>query len=420
MRLFFSLHLRNFKQLLVIIAIVGFCISLPAQASAATTSAAPNACKNTVSNTTSGTSDNDPFSPDLGYNQLKCLLPDSSIGSLGALFLTAWNWASTAVGILAFLGILVTGIMYITAGGDPDKAKKAQQNLIWIVTGIVIWLVSFLVLGGIRDLLVSGGKLKFDTTTSDSANTTNNDTSKTAPSSQLTNAASVVLIQAGTISPATLKITQNTTVIWKNADVTTHILELNAALSNGTALSVINPTPGQTQNYLFTIPGKYVYEEKDANGTTFRTQTITVTASSALATSCPAQLTTSTGSQIAIANNGYSPSTLNVIVGTEVTWTNYDAITHSVTDDATQSTASGPSNTRLSSDTEMRFIFSSPGKFTYYDERNPNYRYLVCVYPKTPILIPSPSPTPSKQFQDFRDSGPQAFKPQPLNNKVTI
>ena len=41
------------------------------------------------------------------------------------------------LGGLAFLAILYSGAIYVTAFGDPGRMESAKKNLTWTVTGIV-------------------------------------------------------------------------------------------------------------------------------------------------------------------------------------------------------------------------------------------------------------------------------------------
>lgn len=45
--------------------------------------------------------------------------------------------------ILALIGLIASGIMYITAGSDPDRANAARKNIIWVVTGLLIYLLVY-------------------------------------------------------------------------------------------------------------------------------------------------------------------------------------------------------------------------------------------------------------------------------------
>lgn len=48
-------------------------------------------------------------------------------------------------GILAVLYLIYSGIIYITAGGNPDNAKKGQQGVINAIIGIVIITLAYFI-----------------------------------------------------------------------------------------------------------------------------------------------------------------------------------------------------------------------------------------------------------------------------------
>jgi len=55
------------------------------------------------------------------------------------------NVVSLVAGILAVLYLIYAGIIYITAGGNPDQAKKGQQGIINAVIGIVIIVLAYFI-----------------------------------------------------------------------------------------------------------------------------------------------------------------------------------------------------------------------------------------------------------------------------------
>lgn len=63
---------------------------------------------------------------------------------LEAVFPSLVRWALTIIAIGAFLGLLYSGFLFITAGGDPSKAQLAHRNILWSLTGIGLALISFL------------------------------------------------------------------------------------------------------------------------------------------------------------------------------------------------------------------------------------------------------------------------------------
>ncbi len=91
----------------------------------------------------------------LGYEELFNSLPQSkletnSIGSFVPAFFLAVN---TIMGALALAGLIMSGIMYMTAGSDIEKVGKARRNVIWIITGIIIYTLGFTLLPAFRFLI---------------------------------------------------------------------------------------------------------------------------------------------------------------------------------------------------------------------------------------------------------------------------
>lgn len=53
-----------------------------------------------------------------------------------------FQWVFTFALIASFIFIVIAGIRYITAGGNPEKVKGATQALIWGVVGIAVALIA--------------------------------------------------------------------------------------------------------------------------------------------------------------------------------------------------------------------------------------------------------------------------------------
>jgi len=66
-----------------------------------------------------------------------------TVSGLVTLIIT---WLLYFAGILAFIFLVISGITYITASGDPDKIKKAQAGLVSAIIGIIIISLSFVIL----------------------------------------------------------------------------------------------------------------------------------------------------------------------------------------------------------------------------------------------------------------------------------
>lgn len=52
-------------------------------------------------------------------------------------------------GAAAIIYLIYSGILYITAAGNPDAAKKGQQGIINAVIGIVVIVLAYLIAGAV-------------------------------------------------------------------------------------------------------------------------------------------------------------------------------------------------------------------------------------------------------------------------------
>lgn len=85
-----------------------------------------------------------------GVPTLKCL--EVVFGNL--LFLS-----SAFVVLVLFIMLIIGAFTYLTSFGNPEKVKKAQGIIRWAITGLVIFLASYLILR-IIDVLFLGGEGK--------------------------------------------------------------------------------------------------------------------------------------------------------------------------------------------------------------------------------------------------------------------
>lgn len=65
-------------------------------------------------------------------------------GAIGIMLMIA--------GAMAVIYLIYSGILYITAAGNPDAAKKGQQGIINAVIGIVIIVLAYVILNAVVNL----------------------------------------------------------------------------------------------------------------------------------------------------------------------------------------------------------------------------------------------------------------------------
>jgi len=73
----------------------------------------------------------------------------SDITSVDSLFTKTTNLIALVAGMIAFIYLVYSGILYLTAAGNPDSAKKGQQGIINAIIGIIIIVAAWAIIGAI-------------------------------------------------------------------------------------------------------------------------------------------------------------------------------------------------------------------------------------------------------------------------------
>jgi len=73
------------------------------------------------------------------------LNPSIVKSDLPTLVMRIINWISVIAAVLAIIYLVYSGIIYITAAGNPDAAKKGQQGVINAIIGIVIIVLAYVI-----------------------------------------------------------------------------------------------------------------------------------------------------------------------------------------------------------------------------------------------------------------------------------
>lgn len=77
-------------------------------------------------------------------------LPDTPIEQILLVFM---QWLFGIFGFLAIITFLIAGIQYFMAAGNPDTAKRAKQNIIYSIIGILVALSGFIIITAISNFL---------------------------------------------------------------------------------------------------------------------------------------------------------------------------------------------------------------------------------------------------------------------------
>lgn len=71
---------------------------------------------------------------------------DPTSTTISGLVTTIGTWITYIAGVAAFIYLVYSGILYISAAGNPDQAKKGQQGIINAVIGIIIVVLAFTII----------------------------------------------------------------------------------------------------------------------------------------------------------------------------------------------------------------------------------------------------------------------------------
>ncbi|MBU3934456.1 pilin [Patescibacteria group bacterium] len=56
-------------------------------------------------------------------------------------------------GLIALIMFVVAGVLFLTAGGDPEKVGKARQAFLWGVAGVIVGILAYSIITFVTALL---------------------------------------------------------------------------------------------------------------------------------------------------------------------------------------------------------------------------------------------------------------------------
>ena len=80
-------------------------------------------------------------------------LSNKDVKSIVIYFL---KWLLGIVGVLAVIGFVISGIMYITAAGDDDKISQAKSMMTYSIIGISVALLGLVIVQAISFIIDAG------------------------------------------------------------------------------------------------------------------------------------------------------------------------------------------------------------------------------------------------------------------------
>lgn len=69
--------------------------------------------------------------------------PGVQVGSLQQIVHDIENAMGLVFGAIAVIAFLVAGILFLTAGGQPEKVQMARNAFLWGVAGVVVGIMAF-------------------------------------------------------------------------------------------------------------------------------------------------------------------------------------------------------------------------------------------------------------------------------------
>ena len=66
------------------------------------------------------------------------------------------NWVLVLAGVIAVVYLVYGGILYITAGGDAEKATKGRTAVINAIIGIIIILLAIVIVNWVMRIVQTG------------------------------------------------------------------------------------------------------------------------------------------------------------------------------------------------------------------------------------------------------------------------
>ena len=74
----------------------------------------------------------------------------TTVTNINSLFGKTTGIIALVAGILAFIYLVYSGILYLSAAGNPDSAKKGQQGIINAVIGIIIIVAAWAIINAVN------------------------------------------------------------------------------------------------------------------------------------------------------------------------------------------------------------------------------------------------------------------------------
>lgn len=79
--------------------------------------------------------------------------PGTTVGSLQQVINAITNAAGLVFGAIAVIAFIMAGILFLTAGGQPDKVHAARSAFILGVAGVVVGIIAFSIIAIVSSII---------------------------------------------------------------------------------------------------------------------------------------------------------------------------------------------------------------------------------------------------------------------------
>ena len=79
--------------------------------------------------------------------------PGTTIGSLTQIVNDIENAMGLIFGAIAVICFLVAGILFLTAGGVPEKVAAARSAFLWGIAGVIVGIIAFSIVAIVSSMI---------------------------------------------------------------------------------------------------------------------------------------------------------------------------------------------------------------------------------------------------------------------------
>lgn len=90
------------------------------------------------------------------FPMLNKFVVSNANANLGQFIQAIVNWVLVIAGVVAVVYLIYGGLLYITAGGDAEKATKGRTAVVNAIIGVVIILLSFIIVTWVGNIVNKG------------------------------------------------------------------------------------------------------------------------------------------------------------------------------------------------------------------------------------------------------------------------